>query len=50
MEAGLRPVELMRLKAKDVDTDHKAIVPTTAKGGNPRIIKITPQLTAMIEE
>ena len=46
MEAGLRPVELVRLKAKDIDTDHKAIAPTTAKGGNPRIIKITQQLTA----
>ena len=46
MEAGLRPVELVRLKAKDIDTDHKAITPITAKGGNPRIIKITQRLTA----
>jgi integrase len=50
MEAGLRTVELVRLKAKDIDTDHKAIAPTTAKGGNPRIIKISQQLTTMIEE
>ncbi|MCW4031161.1 MAG: site-specific integrase, partial [Candidatus Bathyarchaeota archaeon] len=50
MEAGLRPVELIRLKAKDIDTDHRAIMPTTAKGGNPRIIKISQQLTGMIEE
>ena len=50
MEAGLRPVELVRLKAKDVDTDHKAAMPTTAKGGNPRVIKITQQLTATIAE
>ena len=48
MEAGLRPIELIRLKA--TDTDHKAIAPTTAKGGTPRIIKITQQLTATIEE
>ena len=38
MEAGLRPVELMRLKAKDIDLDHNAVMPTTAKGGNPRAI------------
>jgi len=50
MEAGLRPVELVRLKVKDIDTDHKAITPITAKGGNPRIIKITQRLTATIEE
>lgn len=50
MEAGLRPVELVRLKSKNMDTDYKAILPTTAKGGNPRIMKITQQLTAIIEE
>ena len=50
MEAGLRPIELVRLKTKDIDTDHKAITPTTAKGGNPRIIKITQRLTTTIEE
>jgi hypothetical protein len=47
MEVGLRPVELIRLKAKDVDTDHKAIMPTTAKGETPRIIKITHYYTAI---
>jgi integrase len=50
MEAGLRPVELIRLKLKDIDFDHRAIMPTTAKGGNPRAIKITQQLTAKIKE
>jgi integrase/recombinase XerD len=50
IEAGLRPIELVRLKVKDIDTDHNAIAPTTAKGGNPRIIKVTQQLTAMIED
>jgi integrase len=26
MEAGLRPVELMGLRAKDIDTDHNAVI------------------------
>jgi integrase len=39
VEAGLRPVELMRLKVKDIDLDHNAVMPTTTKGGNPRAIK-----------
>jgi integrase len=41
METGLRPVELMRLKAKDIDIDHNAVMPTTAKGGTPRPKKPT---------
>ncbi len=31
METGLRPVELTRLKVKDLDLDHKTVNPTTAK-------------------
>jgi len=50
MEAGLRPVELMRLKAKDIDLDHNAVMPTTAKGGNPRVIKISNNLKTSIEQ
>ena len=50
MEAGLRPVELMRLKAKDIDLDHNAVMPTTAKGGNPRAIKISNNLKTSIEQ
>ena len=48
MEAALRPVELMRLKAKDIDLDHNAVMPTTAKGGNPRAIKISNNLKTLI--
>ena len=44
METGLRPVELCRLKANDLDIDHKAITPVTAKRGNPRTLKISLQL------
>ena len=36
METGLRPIELTRLKTKDIDLEHKTVNPTTAKRGNPR--------------
>jgi integrase len=36
METGLRPVELCRLKVKDLDLEHKTVNPTTAKRGNSR--------------
>ncbi len=41
METGLRPVELARLKVKDIDLDHKTVNPTTAKKGNPRTIPMS---------
>jgi len=50
METGLRPIELCNLKVKDIDLDHKTVNPTTAKGGNPRTIPITTNLTAKIQE
>ena len=50
METGLRPVELCRLKVKDVDLEHRVVNPTTAKKGNPRTIKISQELTATINE
>jgi integrase len=31
METGLRPVELCRLKVNDLDLEHRAVNPTTAK-------------------
>ena len=39
METGLRPVELTRLKVKDIDLEHKTVNPTTAKRGNPRTVR-----------
>jgi len=48
METGLRPVELTRLKAKDID--HKTVNPTTAKHGNPRTVPLSQNLTAKIAE
>jgi len=49
-EAGLRPVELCRLKVKDIDLDHKTVNPTTAKKGNPRTVPITANLATRIQE
>jgi len=50
METGLRPIELCRLKVKDIDLEHKTVNPTTAKRGNPRTIPLSPSLTAKLEE
>ena len=50
METGLRPVELCRLKVKDVDLEHKVINPTTAKRGNPRTLPISESLKQKIQE
>ena len=50
LETGLRPIELCRLKAKDVNLEHKVITPKTAKNGNPRTLPITTSLTTAIQE
>lgn len=50
METGLRPVELCRLRARDIDIDHKAINPITAKNGAPRTPKITEALAVRVQE
>jgi integrase len=49
METGLRPVELCRLKVKDIDLEHKLIYPITAKHGNPRILKISTKLQTILQ-
>jgi integrase len=50
METGLRPVELCNLKVKNIDLEHKTVNPTTAKGGNPRTIPMSANLTQKIQE
>jgi integrase len=50
METGLRPVELARLKVKDLDLDHKTVNPTTAKKGNARTLSLSETLTAKLRE
>ena len=50
METGLRPVELCRLKVKDVNLEYKVITPKTAKNGNPRTLPIITSLATRIQE
>lgn len=49
-DTGLRPIELMRLKLKDIDLDKRAVYPETAKHGNPRVLKITNKTLHMLIE
>jgi integrase len=46
---GLRPIEVCRLKAKDIDTDHKTIIVETAKHGIPRQIPIEQPLASTLK-
>jgi integrase len=48
-ETGLRPIELQNLKVKDIDIEQKTIYPTTAKHGSARKLKISNNLTTMIQ-
>lgn len=50
METGLRPIELMNLKAKDVDLEHRLLYPTTAKNGSSKILKISTNLKEVLQE
>jgi len=50
METGLRPIELINLKVKDIDLDQRLIYPTTAKHGSARILKISTPLRNMIAD
>jgi integrase len=50
METELRPIELCRLKVKEIDLEHKTINPTTAKRGNPRTIPISEALKQKLQE
>jgi integrase len=50
MECGLRPIELCRLKVKDIDLDQKLIYPKTAKHGAPRTLKISENLKNTLQK
>jgi len=39
-DTGLRPIELMRLRLRDVDLSKGAVYPETAKHGSPRVLKL----------
>jgi integrase len=49
-DTGLRPVELMSLKLRDVDLVKGAVYPTTAKHGSPRVLKLTNTTLNMLSE
>jgi integrase len=49
-DTGLRPVELMRLKLKDIDFTKGAVYPETAKGGSPRALKLTTKTLNMLNK
>ena len=49
IETGLRPIELMSLKVKDVNYDTKTIYPSTAKNGTARTLKITTATLEMLK-
>lgn len=48
-ETGLRPIELCRLKVKDIDIEQRTIYPTTAKHGAPRKLKISNNLNQTVK-
>jgi integrase len=48
-ETGMRPIEVVSLRAKDIDTDGRTIHPTTAKKGIARILKISIALTETLK-
>jgi integrase len=47
-DTGLRPVELMNLKVKDVDLTNGLVYPETAKHGSGRILKLKPSTLNML--
>jgi len=48
-DAGLRPIEVARLKVKDVDLENGVVHPTTAKGGSGRAMKLPASTVALIK-
>ncbi len=47
-ETGLRPIELCNLKVRDFDKDTRTILPSTAKYGASRTLRISVSLTARL--
>jgi integrase len=50
METGLRPIELLNLKMKDIDLEQRLIYPTTAKNGASKTLKISNNLKEILQE
>jgi integrase len=49
-DTGLRPIELMRLKLKDIDLAKGAVYPETAKHGSPRVLKLSNSTLNMLNK
>jgi len=49
-ETGLRPVEAMRLRLRDIDIENRTIYPQTAKHGSARVLKISSETTALLKQ
>jgi len=48
-DAGSRPIEVARLRVKDVDVENGVVHPTTAKGGSGRAVKLPASTVALIK-
>ena len=48
-DTGLRPVELVALRVKDVDLEKGIVYPATAKHGSARVLKITRKTLEMLK-
>jgi len=49
-DTGLRPIELMNLKLKDIDLQKGAVYPETAKHGSARVLKLSNRTLIMLTE
>jgi integrase len=49
-DTGLRPIELMNLKLKDIDLAKGAVYPETAKHGSPRVLKLSNSTLKMLNK
>jgi len=49
-DTGLRPVELMKLRLRDIDLQKGAVYPETAKHGSPRVLKLTNSTLNMLNK
>jgi len=47
-ETGLRPIELMRLRVRDIDLNNGNVYPATAKGGSPRAQKLSTRTISLL--
>ncbi|MFB3890105.1 MAG: tyrosine-type recombinase/integrase [Candidatus Bathyarchaeia archaeon] len=49
-KTGVRPVEVCKLRVKDLNKDSNTINPQTAKNGNPRKLTISAKLSGLLTE